>query len=133
MRNEKQNRLQSDIWDQTFKIYLPGRKITRTTDIRDPTLKKRNREMTKVVFTISASIFREFFAHTFSLPVLFWFLDYCLNYNCNKICWIGLALSYNSAAKVNMLSLLTNLENKGKQINLVLSCFIGSSNFGHNQ
>ena len=49
------NRLQSDIRDPTFKICVPGRIITRSTDIRDPTLKKRNRETTKVVSTISAS------------------------------------------------------------------------------
>ena len=54
MRNEKRNRLQSDIRDPTFKICIPGRIITRISDIRDPTLKKRNRETTTVVSTISS-------------------------------------------------------------------------------
>ena len=54
MRNEKRNQLQSDIQDPTFKICIPGRIITRKSDIQDPTLEKRNREMTKVVSTISA-------------------------------------------------------------------------------
>ena len=36
-----------------FKICVPGRIITCSSDIRDPTLKKRNRETTKVVSTIS--------------------------------------------------------------------------------
>ena len=34
------DRLQSDIQDLTLKICLPGRIITRSSDIRDPTLKK---------------------------------------------------------------------------------------------
>ena len=54
MRNEKRNRLQSDIRDPTFKICVPGRIITGSTDIQDLTLKKRNQETTKVVSTISA-------------------------------------------------------------------------------
>ena len=52
--NEMQMFLQSDIRDPTFKICVPGKIITRSSDIRDLTLKKRNREMTKVVSTISA-------------------------------------------------------------------------------
>ena len=49
MHEEKE----SDIQDPTFKICIPGRIITRSMDIRDPTLKKRNQETTKVVSTIS--------------------------------------------------------------------------------
>ena len=41
----------SEIW---LKICIPCRINTRTMDIRDPTLKKRNQERTKVVSTISA-------------------------------------------------------------------------------
>ena len=55
-------RLQSDIQDPTFKICVPGRIITRSSDIRDPTLKKRNREKTKVVSTISALDYQRFAA-----------------------------------------------------------------------
>ena len=54
MRNEKQNRFQSDILDPTIKICVPGRIITRSMDIGEPTLKKRKRETNKVVSTISA-------------------------------------------------------------------------------
>ena len=50
MHEEKE----SDIQDPTFKICIPGRIITRSRDIRDPTLKKRNREMNKVISTISS-------------------------------------------------------------------------------
>ena len=38
--NEMQMFLQSDIRDPTFKICVPGKIITRSLDIRDPTLKK---------------------------------------------------------------------------------------------
>ena len=41
------------IQDPTLKICVPGRTITRSSDIRDPTLKKRNGETTKVISTIS--------------------------------------------------------------------------------
>ena len=53
--NKKRNRPPSDIWYPTLKICVPGRIITRSSDIRDLTLKKRNRETTKVVSTISAA------------------------------------------------------------------------------
>ena len=45
---------EANIRDPTIKICVPGRIITRSSDIRDPTLKKQNRETTKVVSTISA-------------------------------------------------------------------------------
>ena len=48
MRNEKRNRLQSDIRDPTFKICVPGRIITRSSDIRDPTLKNETEKRPKL-------------------------------------------------------------------------------------
>ena len=55
MRNEKQNRLQSDIRETNFKICVPVRIITRSWDNQNPNFKKQTRETIKVVSTISVT------------------------------------------------------------------------------
>ena len=93
----KWNRLQSDIQDPTFKICVPGRIITRSTDIRDPTLKKQNQEMTKAVSTISAYRWILYFFESWNGVELFakvWLTD-------TIICFI---LTFNNGLKTDKFS-----------------------------
>ena len=63
--------LPAEIVETTFVFPTLRRILTCSSDIRDPTLKRRNRETTKVVFTISAQQSKNHI-QTFSLKKIVW-------------------------------------------------------------